>query len=118
MLRESARQKERRITEGHLQPDHVHMLLSIPPKYAVAQVVRYLKGKSAIYLARTYGGRLRNFVGEHFWVRGYFVTTAGRDEEAGRQYLRAQESGGTTVRATGAVQQEEEITALLRGLRV
>ena len=91
VLRELARQKESRIEEGHLQPDHVHMLLSIPPKYAVAQVVGYLKGKSAIYIARTYGGRLRNFVGEHFWARGYFVTTVGRDEEAVRQYIRTQE---------------------------
>ena len=92
VFRELARQKESRIEEGHLQPDHVHMLLSIPPKYAVAQVVGYLKGKSAIYLARTHGGRLRNFLGEHFWARGYFVTTVGRDEEAVRQYIRAQEA--------------------------
>ena len=92
VFRELARQKESRIEEGHLQADHVHMLLSIPPKYAVAQVVGYLKGKSAIYIARTYGGRLRNFVGEHFWARGYFVTTVGRDEEAVRQYIRAQEA--------------------------
>ena len=92
VLRELARQKESRIEEGHLQPDHVHMLLSIPPKYAVAQVVGYVKGKSAIYIARTYGGRLRNFAGEHFWARGYFVTTVGHDEEAVRQYIRAQEA--------------------------
>ncbi len=58
---------------GHLMPDHVHMLLSVPPKYAVSQVVGYIKGKSAIHLARTYGGRRRNFVGQHFWARGYFV---------------------------------------------
>jgi putative transposase len=92
VFRELARQKESRIEEGHLQPDHVHMLLSIPPKYAVAQVVGYVKGKSAIYIARTYGGRLRNFLGEHFWARGYFVSTVGRDEEAVRQYIRAQEA--------------------------
>ena len=92
VFRELARQKESRIEEGHLQADHVHMLLSIPPKYAVAQVVGYLKGKSAIYIARTYGGRLRNFLGEHFWARGYFVSTVGRDEEAVRQYIRAQEA--------------------------
>ena len=91
VFRELARQKESRIDEGHLQPDHVHLLVSIPPKYAVAQVVGYLKGKSAIYIARTYGGRLRNFLGEHFWARGYFVTTVGHDEEAVRQYIRAQE---------------------------
>jgi len=92
MFRELARQKESRVEEGHLQADHVHMLLSIPPKYAVAQVVGYLKGKSAIHIARTYGGRQQNFVGEHFWARGYFVTTIGHDEEAVRQYIRAQEA--------------------------
>ena len=92
VFRELARQKESKIEEGHLQADHVHMLLSIPPKYAVAQVVGYLKGKSAIYIARTYGGRLRNFLGEHFWARGYFVSTVGRDEEAVRRYIQAQEA--------------------------
>ena len=80
------------IEEGHLQSDHVHMLLSIPPKYAVAQVVGYLKGKSAIYIARTYGGRERNFVGEQFWARGYFVSTVGRDEDAIRRYIQEQEA--------------------------
>lgn len=68
------------------------MLLSIPPKYAVAQVVGYLKGKSAIHVARTYGGRQRNFVGAHFWARGYFVSTVGRDEEVIRRYIREQEA--------------------------
>ena len=92
VFRELARQKESRIEEGHLQADHVHMLLSIPPKYAVAQVVGYLKGKSAIHIARAYGGGLRIFVGEHFWARGYFVSTVGRDEEAVRRYIRAQEA--------------------------
>ncbi len=92
VFRELARQKESLIEEGHLQPDHVHMLLSVPPKYAVAQVVGYLKGKSAIHIARTYGGREQNFVGEHFWARGYFVSTVGRDEEAIRRYIQAQEA--------------------------
>ena len=92
VFRERAHQKESRVEEGHLQPDHVHMLLSIPPKYAVAQVVGYLKGKSAIHIARTYGGRQQNFVGENFWARGYFVTTVGHDEEAVRRYIRAQEA--------------------------
>ena len=59
------------VEEGHLMPDHVHMLLSIPPKYAVSQVVGFIKGKSAIHLARVYGERKRNFVGQHFWARGY-----------------------------------------------
>ena len=72
-------------------PDHVHMLLSVPPKYAVSQVVGYIKGKSAIHLARTYGGRKRNFVGQHFWARGYFVSTVGRDEAAVRAYIQNQE---------------------------
>jgi putative transposase len=92
VFRELARQKESRIEEGHLQPDHVHMLVSIPPKYAVAQVVGYLKGKSAIPIARTYGGRQQNFVGEHFWARGYFVSTVGHDEEAVCRYMREQEA--------------------------
>jgi len=92
VFRELARQKESRIEEGHLQVDHVHMVLSIPPKYAVAQVVGYLKGKSAIHIARTYGGRERNFVGEHFWARGYFVSTVGHDEEAVRRYIQTQEA--------------------------
>lgn len=92
VFRELARQKESRIEEGHLPADHVHMLVSIPPKYAVAQVVGYLKGKSAIHIARTYGGRQQNFVGEHFWACGYFVSTVGHDEEAVRCYIREQEA--------------------------
>ena len=84
-------QKECRVEEGHLMPDHVHMLLSVPPKYAVSQVVGYIKGKSAIHLERTYGGRRRNFVGQHFWARGYFVSTVGRDEAAVRAYIKNQE---------------------------
>ena len=91
VFRDLARQKESRIEEGHLMPDHVHMLLAIPPKYAVSQVVGYLKGKSAIHLARVYGERKRNFVGQHFWARGYFVSTVGRDETAIREYIRNQE---------------------------
>jgi putative transposase len=90
VFRELARQKESKIEEGHLRPDHVHMLLSIPPKYAVSQVVGYLKGKSAIYIARTYGGKGRNFVGEQFWARGYFVSTVGRDEKVIRKYIEEQ----------------------------
>jgi putative transposase len=92
VLRELARQKESKVEEGHLRSDHVHMLLSIPPKYAVSQVVGYLKGKSAIYIARTFGGRQRNYVGEHFWARGYFVSTVGRDEQVIRQYIQQQEA--------------------------
>jgi putative transposase len=91
VLRRLAEQKECRIEEGHLMPDHVHMMISIPPKYAVSQVVGYIKGKSAIHLARVYGERKRNFVGQHFWARGYFVSTVGRDEDVIREYIRNQE---------------------------
>src|SRR6476469_2250163 len=80
VFRRLASQKESRIEEGHLMPDHVHMLISIPPKYAVSQVVGYIKRKSAIHLARVYGERKRSFVGQHFWARGFFVSTVGRDE--------------------------------------
>jgi len=72
-------------------PDHVHMLISIPPKYAVSSVVGFLKGKGAIHLARVYGERRRNFVGQSFWARGYFVSTVGRDESTIREYIRHQE---------------------------
>ena len=71
--------------------DHVHMLIAIPPKFAVSQVVGYIKGKSAIHLARVYGERKRNFVGQHFWARGYFVSTVGRDEGVIRTYIQQQE---------------------------
>ena len=91
VFRELARQKTCRVEEGHLRPDHVHMLLSIPPKYAVAAIVGYLKGKSAIHIARTYRGKERNFTGENFWARGYFVSTVGADESTIREYIRDQE---------------------------
>ena len=91
VFRRLAQQKESRVEEGHLMADHVHMLLSIPPKYAVSQVVGYMKGKSAIHLARVYGERKQNFVGQHFWARGYFVSTVGRDEQLIREYIKHQE---------------------------
>ena len=91
VFRQLAGQKESRIEEGHLMVDHVHMMISIPPKYAVSQVVGFMKGKSAIHLARVYGERKRNFVGQHFWARGYFVSTVGRDERVIREYIRNQE---------------------------
>jgi putative transposase len=91
VFRRLAEQRESRIEEGHLMSDHVHMMISIPPKYAVSQVVGYIKGKSAIHLARTYGGHRRNFAGQSFWARGYFVSTVGRDEEVIRNYIRNQE---------------------------
>jgi putative transposase len=91
VFRKLALQKESRIEEGHLMLDHVHMMISIPPKYAVSQVVGFIKGKSAIHLARSYGERKRNFVGQHFWARGYFVSSVGRDEAAIREYIKNQE---------------------------
>jgi putative transposase len=91
VFRNLARQKECRIEEGHLMPDHVHMMISIPPKYSVSQVVGYIKGKSAIHLARTYGERRRNFIGQHFWARGFYVSTVGRDEQVIRDYIKNQE---------------------------
>ncbi len=87
-----ARQKESLIEEGHVMPDHVHMMISIPPKYAVAQVVGYIKGKSAIHVARQFAGKTRNYVGQHFWARGYFASTVGRDEVVIRNYIRHQEA--------------------------
>ena len=92
VFHELARQKECRIEEGHLCLDHVHMLISIPPKYSVSQVVGFLKGKSVIAIARNYGGKRKNFVGQHFWARGYYVSTVGREEATVRQYIQRQEA--------------------------
>ena len=92
LFRQLAKQRECTIEEGHLQPDHVHMLISIPPKYSVSQVVGYIKGKSAIHIARSYLGRRRDFRGYSFWARGYFVTTVGRDEQEIRRYIQHQEA--------------------------
>jgi putative transposase len=91
VLRRLAEQKKSQIEEGHLRPDHVHMMIAIPPKYAVSQVIGFIKGKSAIHLARVYGERKRNFVGQHFWARGFWVSTVGRDEAVIREYIRKQE---------------------------
>ena len=91
VFRDLARRTGCRVEEGHLRSDHVHMLVSIPPKYAVAAIVGYLKGKRAIHIARTYRGKERNFTGENFWARGYFVTTVGADEQKVREYIRDQE---------------------------
>ena len=91
VFRELARQKESEIEEGHLMPDHVHALISIPPKYSVSQVVGYIKGKSAIHIARNYAGKTRNYTGQSFWARGYFVSTVGRDEKAIRDYIKHQQ---------------------------
>jgi putative transposase len=91
VFRKLAEQKESRIEEGHLLPDHVHMLIAIPPKYAVSQVIGFIKGKSAIHLARVYGERKRSFVDQHFWARGFFISTIGRDEHAVRDYIKNHE---------------------------
>ena len=91
VMKELARQKESEILEGALMPDHVHMLIAIPPKYAVSSVIGYIKGKSAIYIARNFRGKKRNFVGESFWARGYFVSTIGLDEGMIRNYIKNQE---------------------------
>ncbi len=93
IFHELARQKECTIIEGHLMPDHVHMCIAIPPKYAVASVIGFIKGKSAIAIARQFTGRARNYTGEHFWARGYCVSTVGYEEEKVRAYIREQEGG-------------------------
>lgn len=91
IFRDLAKRMDSAVVEGHLMSDHVHICLSIPPKYSVSNVVGYIKGKSAIAIARHFGGRERNFTGEVFWARGYFVSTVGLDEETVREYIRNQE---------------------------
>ena len=91
IFRELAKQRECSVVEGHLMKDHVHICLSVPPKYSISSVVGFIKGKSAITIARHFGGRQRNFTGEVFWARGYFVSTVGLDEEMVRAYIRHQE---------------------------
>ncbi len=90
-----ARQTEVQIIEGHVMPAHVHMCIAIPPKHAVAHVIGFLKGKSAIAIARQFGGQERNFTGEHFWARGYAVSTVGFELEQVRAYIREQEEADT-----------------------
>lgn len=87
-----ASHKEVEIVEGQLRPDPVHMCLRRPPKYAVSNVVGDLKGKSAIMIARFFVGKERNFTGENFWARGYFVSTVGLDEATVIAYIRNQEA--------------------------
>jgi len=91
MIRELAQQKESEVEEGHLLADHVHIMLSVPPKYSVSGVVGYIKGKSAIAIARKFMDRKKNFVGLNFWARGYYVSTVGKDEAQVRAYIREQE---------------------------
>jgi putative transposase len=92
IFRELAKHKEVEVVEGHLMSDHVHICLGMPPKYVVSNVVGYIKGKSAITIARKYGGRATNFTGEAFWARGYFESTVGLDEAMDRAYIRNQEA--------------------------
>lgn len=92
VFHELARQKECRIIEGHLMPDHVHMCIEIPPKHAVSSVIGFLKGKSAIAIARQFAGKQRNFTGEQFWARGYAVSTVGFELESVQRYIREQET--------------------------
>ena len=91
VFKELARNRESEVIKGHLMPDHVHMLISIPPKYSVSQVIGFIKGKSAIHIARNFLGQRRNFTGHQFWARGYHVSTVGRDEETIRLYITSQE---------------------------
>jgi putative transposase len=91
IFHELARQKEYRIVEGHLMPDHVHMCIEIPPKYSVASIIGFLKGKSAIAIARQFKGKQRNFSGESFWARGYAVSTVGFELEAVKRYIQDQD---------------------------
>ena len=92
IFHELARQKECRIVEGHLLADHVHICIEIPPKHAVASIIGFLKGKSAVAIARQFGGKWKNFTGEHFWARGYAVSTVGYELEAVKRYIREQEA--------------------------
>ena len=91
VFRELAQRQESEIIEGHLMADHVHMLISIPPKHSVSSLMGFMKGKSAIHIARVYAGRRRNYVGQHFWARGYWVSTVGKNEAAVRRYIQDQE---------------------------
>ena len=97
LFHELAKQRESEILEGHLCLDHVHMMIRIPPKYSVSHVVGYIKGKSAIRVARDHMGRQRSFKGYHFWARGYFVSTVGIDERTIRDYIRNQEKNDQKI---------------------
>jgi putative transposase len=98
IFHELARQQECRIVEGHLLADHVHICIEIPPKHAVASIIGFLKGKSAVAIARQLGGKLKNFTGEHCCARGYAVSTVGYELEAVKRYIREQEAEDQTGR--------------------
>ena len=91
VLVDLANRKECQIEKGSFQADHIHIVISIPPKYSVSHVIGFLKGKSAIYVARNFNGKKKNFSGEHFWARGYFVSTIGKDEQMIKEYVRRQQ---------------------------
>ncbi len=91
VFKDLAQQRESEIDEGHLRPDHVHMLLTVPPKYSVSEVVGFIKGKSAIYVARNFMSHRKYYGGQNFWARGYYVSTVGRDEKTIRKYIQDQE---------------------------
>jgi len=92
ILRELCQQQGVEIVEGHAMPDHIHLCLSIPPKYSVANTFGFLKGKSAIRIHRQFLVQKRNFTGLHFWARCYCVSTVGLDEAKIRAYIRDQEA--------------------------
>ena len=92
VLKELCRQHGVELVEGHAMPDHVHLCLSIAPKFSVANTVGFLKGKSAIRIHREYLKRKRQFTGFHFWARGYCVSTIGLEEQVIREYIRNQEA--------------------------
>ena len=102
IFHELANQKECKILEGHLMSDHVHMLIEVPPKYKVSEVIGFLKGKSAIAIAREFGGKTKNYTGEHFWARGYAISTVGFEESVIRKYIREQEIEDEASSAQGA----------------
>jgi len=110
VFRDLAEQKESKVEEGHLMPNHVHMLLTVPPKYSVSTVMGFIKGKSAIHIARVYAGRRRNFVGQHFWARDYWVSTVGKNEAAVRRYIQEQEKEDQRL-------EQQEMAALLSASR-
>ena len=91
VFHELARQKECQIVEGHMMIDHIHMCLAIPPKHAVSSIIGFIKGKSAIAIARQFSGKKNNFTGENFWARGYAVSTVGFELETVKKYIRDQD---------------------------
>ena len=90
MIRDLARQKETEILEGHALPDHIHLLVSIPPKYSVAHIVGFLKGKSAIKMHNSFSQKRHSLMQKSFWSRGYYVSTVGINEDVIKKYIQNQ----------------------------